>query len=480
MSSSNQGQGQGQGQGSRKRKEDALKQEMRYNAQLKLLDLSGLAERYKGCDFLDNSFTIMLWRVIESDFPDVSMIDFSNNRIRNLSQFKKLNLFAPNVIKLAFHFNQIESIDEFENLKGFRDTLDTLIVNDNPLMLKTPNFKLLMSSAVAMFPSLTTLNASPAKALIYFGLPPSLAAAAKLPDKQASYCPDHLMSSLETFMLQYLKMFDDDRIKVFSAYGEHSQFSLSVAEDVGNWDMQPYAQYSHNINKLNRRDVVQSKRMLFKGLTDISRMMLNFPKTHHDLSNIAVDCIPIQIQSVDMLSISVCGQFAELDTNSVRKFHRSFLLQSQAGLQIVSDQLFIVTKASKSSAPVGALVNANSNVNNYSVSTDAFFPAGQINSQQMQQQQQQQQMQQLQQQQQQQQQFQMQQQQQQARQQPMLPQQPISQPHQLPQLNESDKAMVSTLMSIPGVDFNKAYQALVATHGNLEMAKTLVMKHESI
>jgi hypothetical protein len=338
---------------------DMLRQfiKSRYNAQIKLLSLAGTITALQRVDFTNKMFLQEIGIIIAEDCPHVTTIDFSNNNLSMLTAFSRLNQYATHLRNISFMNNNIASMEQLEYLSGFRDTMNEIILLGNPCAASNIHPLLYHHLVSSIFPNLTMLDQKPVQQLIQFDLP-AIKSSSSLPPSQGSFFEDQQSNLLaKEFVKMYYTLFDsqniNDRTKLHSVYKDNSLFSLNCAADVKFGMVSPqYSTLNRNMLALQPKNrAAQSASLLKTGNIDIVYQFKQLPLTRHDWTEFIMDVffLPTAQTAGKQLFIGIKGTFLELESSTVRMFHRNFLCepagaeQSSKGWKIAieHDQFFI-------------------------------------------------------------------------------------------------------------------------------------------
>jgi len=126
------------------------------------------------------------------------------------------------------------------------------------------------------------------------------------------------------FLQRYYSLYDSsDRRGLLDIYEENSYFSLSVS--VPNQDKVSFETYmasSRNLKKMRENN--DRFEYLLCGRLNVIQKISALPKTIHNLTESIIDVN--YVHNVLLLSVSIHGNFFDVDTKTNRSFDRTFLL----------------------------------------------------------------------------------------------------------------------------------------------------------
>ncbi|KAB5580530.1 TAP domain-containing protein [Coniochaeta sp. 2T2.1] len=293
------------------------------------------AEAIQGVTLASNGLgTIQPVFDLAETFPQLKMLDLSNNAIKSLKQLTRW--------------------------RGRFRSLENLVMVGNPIETEEPNYK---TELMQWFPHLQFLNGDHVRTAEEIAA--REAATRPQPIPQAG--PDFRDSDGvgETFLRTFIPLYDSDRSALLATfYDEESRFTLSVVNNkmptdnpVPAW--QPYLKFSRNQAKITV-EAARTQR-LFEGSATISDLWKQLPATRHpdliDQSKYIIDCHTIpgimdptgQIPGgVGGLLITIHGQFQEADRENpaktgMRSFSRTIVLgpgrPGRNPIRVISDML---------------------------------------------------------------------------------------------------------------------------------------------
>ena len=348
----------------------------RYNAEMKLLDLSALAQDQELINLglfttsaRESKFFPALMKVCDTAFTDakakeeaIVSVTLAGNSLTNISSVTLLAQTFPALQNLDLSNNQIKNLSALEGWRWRFRKLNHLVLSGNPIETEVPSYS---QDILNWYPSLTTLNTNQVRspeeveALLKGKLP-----IATLP---ASF-RDEADISLH-FVKFFFPNFDVDRnYLINNCYDEHSNFSFSVnsqaprvlesSQKTPGWDQ--YLKRSRNLKKVTHLPAKNNR--LFIGIDAIRGVFTTLPPTRHpDFQNEpqkwCVECHTIPgVQDltgqsgsgVGGMMIVIHGEFTEVDGYThqgtiKRSFDRTFILGpgGPQGIRVSSDILVL-------------------------------------------------------------------------------------------------------------------------------------------
>jgi nuclear RNA export factor len=336
----------------------------KYNAEALSLDLEGCSEQLSsqtGATFANTRFVQEICNIIRDHIPDVRTVNFSNNNITTLSAFRFLAKSAPSLLNICLRSNSIKSIKELDYLRGYSDTLNELILSDNPCVASASP-AMYQHEVLTRFPFCKYLDGSQPQPLIQFNLA-NESTASKVPEDQGSFFDsESSQANAIAFVNQYFPLYDSNRQGLLSAYAHDACFSVTVSKNARGLPKE-YCTNSRNLvtsaslSAPGDDTAVLSSAvplMLCKPL-NIVYTLDSFPATSHDLDTMTADSFVVPSTTTtggnNVLAVSINGTFLEKgdnDKTTIREFHRTFLLipprpadNTQWPIVILNDQLHI-------------------------------------------------------------------------------------------------------------------------------------------
>ncbi|KAI0432154.1 hypothetical protein F5Y09DRAFT_329856 [Xylaria sp. FL1042] len=349
----------------------------RYDVNTKLLNLSALGEDaslsemgfFRGESSPEKMFRALmavcesLFKTAQAKRDAVVSVSLAGNNITDVSQIMSLSDTFPDTINLDLSRNQFKDIRALQKWRHHLRSLQTLLLNENPIEITNPNYK---AEIVNWFPKLLNLSGTQVRT------PEQVAAAeaASRPTPIPQSGPDFRDISQvgEGFITEFLQLYDTDRHNLAAKYyDEQSTFSIAVitnsphAPDVPVPTWGAYIKFSRNHMKINHSGPRLQR--LFTGVNQIQAVWQQLPRTQHPtltthLNKYLVDCHPIHGLAdltgqnplgVDGLIMTVHGEFDDQEPGSgktaKRSFSRTFVLGPGAPgrnpIRVVTDMLSV-------------------------------------------------------------------------------------------------------------------------------------------
>ncbi|KAF2754201.1 hypothetical protein EJ05DRAFT_152509 [Pseudovirgaria hyperparasitica] len=351
----------------------------RYNADLKLLDLSGLASdpQLKANGVLTSiaqpaNFFPALMKVCDEQFKTaqekrdtVFSVTLANNDLRSVSPVTTLAQTFPDLKNLDLSNNKIPTLSSMINWKHKFRALDQLLLNGNPLEQQDPAFYIQIRN---WYPALRTLNNQQIRT-DQEALQSSHGVKKALPVRGPMFHDEGDIA--KNFIISFFAGYDTDRAALVNMYYDtESIFSFSLNNrgisdplsrqkmEKQEWDA--YIRKSRNLKALSHLPARVNRQ--YTGPAKILEIISSLPKTRHpDLGNSGqkwcIECqslpsVPDATRQhpggVGGLIIDIHGEFEELDERAgnaekSRSFDRNFVLGPgvNGGVRIVSDTLTI-------------------------------------------------------------------------------------------------------------------------------------------
>ncbi|KAJ9157701.1 mRNA export factor mex67 [Pleurostoma richardsiae] len=333
--------------------------EQRYDSNAKLLNLSALGQDptliemglFQKKETAEKTFKVLmaichdLFKTAKQKREAVESVSLANNNIDFVGQVYDLAETFPDLKHLDLSSNAFQSLKQLNRWHGRFKYLETLLLNDNPIITTEPGHT---TELLSWFPKLQNLSN------VLVRTPEQVAAeeAAQQPRPIPQNGSDFrdVAGVGEQFLRQFFAMFDTDRNALLSVfYDEQSVFSLAVSththrehSDVPVLPWTAYLKYSRNQLKITTQAGRQQR--YFAGVNIIRDMWKHLPVTKHpdlvvELNKYIIDCHPIpglvdptgqNPIGVDGLLVTCHGEFEEIDaaTGAVgkRSFSRTFTL----------------------------------------------------------------------------------------------------------------------------------------------------------
>ncbi|TGJ84089.1 hypothetical protein E0Z10_g4704 [Xylaria hypoxylon] len=349
----------------------------RYDVNAKLLNLSTLGEDpqlnqmgfFRGEATPEKMFRALmavcdgLFKTAQAKRDAIVSISLAGNNVNDVLQIMSLTDTFPDVVNLDLSRNQFKDLKALQKWRHRLRSLQTLLLNENPIEVANPNYK---AEMITWFPKLLNLSGTQVRT------PEQVAAAeaASRPTPIPQSGPDFrdINRVGEGFITEFLPLYDTNRHNLAAKYyDEQSTFSIAVntqsphAPDVPLPTWGAYIRFSRNHMKINHPPARHQR--LFTGVNQIQQFWRQLPPTQHpnltaQLDKYIVDCHPIHGLAdpvghnplgVDGMIITIHGEFddQELGTTKTakRSFSRTFVLGPGAPgrnpIRVVSDMLSV-------------------------------------------------------------------------------------------------------------------------------------------
>jgi nuclear RNA export factor len=292
------------------------------------------AEAIQGVSLASNALsTVAPVFDLADKFPQLKMLDLSNNNISNMRQLTRWR-------------------------HRFRH-LEVLVLTGNPIEKDEPNYK---TELLDWFPKLQIINGEQFRSAQEIEAREAASRPTPIPQMGADFRDSDGVG--EGFIRTFFPLFDSDRPSLLSTfYDEHTRFTVSLinngittSDTVPSW--QPYLKFSRNMAKITT-DAGRSQR-LFEGAAMIADLWKQLPATRHpdlaDFTKYIIDCHPLpglpdptrqSTAGVGGLILTIHGQFEEMDPAiqkvGMRSFSRTLVLgpglPGRNPIRVVSDML---------------------------------------------------------------------------------------------------------------------------------------------
>lgn len=349
----------------------------RYDVSAKLLNLSSLGEDpslnqmgfFSGESTPEKMFRALmavcdgLFKTAQAKRDAVVSISLAGNNVNDVSQILSLTDTFPDIVNLDLSRNQFKDLKALQKWRHRLRSLQTLLLNENPIEVANPNYK---PEMVTWFPKLLNLSGTQVRT------PEQIAAeeATSRPTPIPQSGPDFrdIGRVGEGFVTEFLALYDADRHSLAAKYyDEQSTFSIAVntqsphSPDVPVPTWGAYIKFSRNHVRINHPPSRQQR--LFTGLNQIQALWQQLPPTQHPslaahLDRYIVDCHPIHGLAdptgqnplgVDGMIMTIHGDFEDQEPGTSktakRSFSRTFVLGPGAPgrnpIRVVSDLLSV-------------------------------------------------------------------------------------------------------------------------------------------
>ncbi|CAG8951266.1 hypothetical protein HYFRA_00008015 [Hymenoscyphus fraxineus] len=348
----------------------------RYNADLKLLDLSALAKDagliqmgvFDGTTTTSKIFPALmvvcdgLFKTRQEKRDAIVSVTLADNELSDVADVSELAQTFPDIQNLDLSRNRISQLDSLDSWGNRLRNITTLILTGNPIEPQLPS---LQAELLKKYPRLEILNG------IQFRTPEQVATAleaAKFPIGNAPPDFRDVGQVGENFIRQFVVLYDTNRSALLTNfYDDQSVVSISINMSaprggtrntviIPPW--QPYTKFSRNLVKINNLPTQLSRR--HRGSQAINTLWTALPATRHpDISTQAdkylIECNPLpglvdptgqSPRGVDGLIITMHGEFEEQNDKQeqhLRSFSRTFVLgpggPGGPPIRVVSDMM---------------------------------------------------------------------------------------------------------------------------------------------
>ncbi|TVY20250.1 mRNA export factor mex67 [Lachnellula arida] len=347
----------------------------RYNGDLKLLNLSALAQDpglremgvFNGTTTTSKIFPALmvvcggLFKTRQEKQDAIVSVTLADNDLADVSDVTALAQTFPDLQHLDLSRNRLAQMSNFDAWGAKFKHLSTLILTGNPIETQLATLK---SDIMKKYPYLEILNG------IQIRTPEEVAAAletAKSPIPIAGPDFRDVGQVGENFIRQFVVLYDTDRSALLANfYDAQSVHSLSVNQNaprghknsapIAPWA--PYIKQSRNLVKINNLPTQMTR--LHRGSQAIEKLWSALPATRHpDIQTLGdkylIECHALpgladptgqSVRGVDGLIITMHGEFEEQSESpgrALRSFSRTFVLGPGAPggqpIRVVSDML---------------------------------------------------------------------------------------------------------------------------------------------
>ncbi|RDL34497.1 NTF2-like protein [Venustampulla echinocandica] len=349
----------------------------RYDAALKLLDLSALAqdEGLKQMGVFDGSTTTSkifpalmvvcdgLFKTRQEKRDAIVSVTLADNNLADVSDVAALAQTFPDLKNLDLSRNRLEQLSSLDAWRSKLRHLSNLVLIGNPIESQLPTIK---TEIMRRYPYLEVLNG------VQIRTPDEIAAAveaAKSPIPIATPDFRDVGQVGENFIRQFVVLYDNDRPQLLATfYDMQSVLSISVNMQAprnpkNSVPIPPWASYtkhSRNLVKINNLPTQMSR--MHRGSQAIQSVWATLPATRHpDLQSqpekYLIECHPLpgladpnnqSIRGVDGLIVTMHGEFEEQNDSTeqaLRSFSRTFVLGPGAPggppIRVVSDMMVL-------------------------------------------------------------------------------------------------------------------------------------------
>lgn len=330
----------------------------RYDADLKLLNLSSLAQEagllQMGLGAFDGKTTSKLFPAMMAVADElfktwqekrdaIVSVSLAMNGLSDVYGVAALVQTFPDIKNLDLSSNNIQDLKSIQSWRYKLKNLETLVLAQNPV----ENLPTLQADLMKWFPKLQILN------FVQIRTPAEIAVALEAVNSPIPISgPDFRDVSQvgEHFIRQFIPLYDNDRGALLSTfYDAQSVFSLAInmsaplsrehSKPIPSWEK--YVRHSRNLVKITHPGPRMHRR--YKGAQSIQALWSELPVSRHpdlDTESIKymIECQPLpgladptgqSLSGVDGLMITMHGEFQEQDPSakdSLRSFSRTFVL----------------------------------------------------------------------------------------------------------------------------------------------------------
>lgn len=316
--------GQAQGGGDNTIETLTMFLKLRYNPEIKLLNLSSVqqdptlsAKGFFGSISTTSKFFPALMKIAADLKLEVTSADLSNNNLTDLSTISTLAVTFPKLQNLALLNNRLSRVKIFDSWKKKLSALRELILAGNPLLNTTnPNeVNTIKSELLKVFPRLVVLDGEILRNEEI--LRKNLTLPFERP--QAMFFQTTDIQGVSTnFITNFYKLWDGDRQQLMVLYQNESQFSFQVDSShpraFDPKDTPDFGYYIPQSRNLTRVSSVKAKMgRLAHGQEQIFKLFTQLPKTQHDLltkpDDFSMEAHPLP--QLNAICITLHGSFQE-------------------------------------------------------------------------------------------------------------------------------------------------------------------------
>ncbi|POS78691.1 TAP domain-containing protein [Diaporthe helianthi] len=350
--------------------------ERRYDVNMKLLNLSALGQDpvltdmglFQAKDTAEKTFKVLmvicqdLFKTPEAKRTAIESVSLASNSLDYVGPVFDLAETFPDLLHLDLSSNNFTSMKQLNRWRGRFKRLQTLILDNNPIIQVEPNYT---KEVMEWFPKLLNLNNNVVRTAEQIAAQEEKAKASLIPQRGTDF--RDVAGLGENFIREFFPLYDTNRDALLSTYyDEHSTFTLAV--DTGgprdtNVPVLPWAPYI-TFSRNHQRITTETGRFqrYMKGL-HIQEIWKKLPATNHpdlatNLEKYIIDCHPMKglhdpvnhkAEGEDGMIITIHGEFEELEATSgktgKRSFSRTFVigpgLPGRNPIRVNSDMLSI-------------------------------------------------------------------------------------------------------------------------------------------
>lgn len=287
----------------------------------------------------------------------VSSVTLADNALDSLDAVFSLAETFPHLKHLDLSRNRFSSIKQLQKWRGHFKGLETLLLNDNPIIQAEPNYTVDIMQWFSKLQNLSGVQVrTPEEVLVAV----QKRFAKPIPQRGNDF--RDINGLAQDFIIKFFPMYDSDRnLLLQTYYDEHSSFTLAVVNGVPKQKdtvVPPWAPYigrSRNHTKITTREARLDRYL--KGIA-IQEAWTKLPATQHPVlapGKYIIDCHPMKalLDPVSHkpggepgMTITVHGEFSELQpdgTTGLRSFSRTFILgpsiNGRAPIRVMNDML---------------------------------------------------------------------------------------------------------------------------------------------
>ncbi|KAG6363032.1 hypothetical protein INS49_008127 [Diaporthe citri] len=350
--------------------------ERRYDTSTKLLNLSALGQDpvltemglFQAKNTAEKTFKVLmvicqeLFKTPEAKRQAIESVSLAGNNLDYVGLVFDLAETFPDLLHLDLSNNHFSSLKQLNKWRGRFKHLQTLLLNNNPVIQAEPNHA---TEVMEWFPKLQVLSNVVVRTPEAIAAEEAKAKPNPIPQRGTDF--RDVAGLGERFIREFFPMYDTNRDSLLSTfYDEHSTFTLAV--DMGGprdtntpvlpW--QPYLSFSRNHQRITT-EAGRFQRYM-KGV-HIQEIWKKLPATNHpdlatNLDKYIIDCHPMKglhdpvnhkVEGEDGMIITMHGEFDELEASSgntgKRSFSRTFVigpgLPGRNPIRVNSDMLSI-------------------------------------------------------------------------------------------------------------------------------------------
>ncbi|KUI63176.1 mRNA export factor mex67 [Cytospora mali] len=350
--------------------------ERRYNPNTKLLDLSALGQDptltemglFQAKNTAEKTFKVLmvicqdLFKTAQAKRDAIESISLAGNNVDFVGQVFDLAETFPDLKHLDLSNNHFSSLKQLNKWRSRFRHLETLLLNDNPIIQAEPNYAVEIRD---WFPKLQNLSHTQIRTAEDIAREAAKAQPKPIPQRGTDF--RDVAGLGEQFLRQFYALYDSNRDELLATfYDEYSTFTLAVVtggpkdSDTAVLPWAPYLTFSRNHQRITT-EAARFQRYM-KGI-QIQEVWKKLPATQHpelatNLDKYIIDCHPMKglhdpinhkVGGEDGMIITMHGEFDELEANTgrtgKRSFSRTFVigpgLPGRGVMRVISDMLSI-------------------------------------------------------------------------------------------------------------------------------------------